>query len=182
MTPETVKERHAAGGSWKSGAHGDMIVSTFFKLLKSDKWADIMIEGTLKTASGNRLCDARYTDAASYWLILNAGRDLYKSADSKSFVRLQGLFGFYCYMTNSMVHRQNDAPVFAAGMSGGYENLTFQADVAGFRGYLNNGDRPLVLRTKLNYEYRKNLLSLRYRHGINDCLYDTFSIGYIRCF
>ncbi len=181
-TQAIVDERHAAGRYWKNGAHGDVIVSSFYKLLKSDKWADITVEAALKTASGNRVVDARFTDAASYWFDINIGRDIYKNADRTSFIRLQGLVGFYCWMTNDIVHRQNDALTYSVGISGGHKNLTVQADMAGINGYEDNGDRPLLLRTKLNYEYKKNILSLRYKHGINDYLYDTFSLAYIRCF
>ncbi|MDR1525397.1 MAG: hypothetical protein LBS79_09140 [Tannerella sp.] len=181
-TQETVEERHAAGRYWESGAHGDIVISSFYQLLRSERWADIMIEATLKTASGNRLADARYTDAATYWFNLNAGRYLYKSPGEQYSLRIQGLCGFYCWMTNDIVHRQNDAVLYAAGISGLYGNFTFNADIAGFYGYKNNGDRPLQLRTKLNYEYRENILSFRYRHGMKDSLYDSFSLAYIRCF
>jgi hypothetical protein len=182
MTPETVLERHAAGPSWKDGANGDVVFSSFYQLLRNSKRVGLLFEATMKTASGNRIADARYTDAASYWFDLNAGYNLYKSADSLSFINMQALAGFYCWETNDIAHRQNDALLYSAGMSGGYKNLTIYADIAGFHGYANNGDRPLVLRTKLNYEYRKNILSFRYKHGIHDYLYDTFSLAYIRCF
>ena len=182
MTQETANERNTAGTSWKEGAHGDMVVSFFYNVFQDSKLADVMLEAALSTASGNRLADARYTDAATYWFDVNMGRYLYKNADSTAFIRVQGLAGFYCWMTNSIVHRQNDAFLYAAGMSGGFKNLTVYADLAGFYGYLNEGDRPLVLRTKLNYEYRKNIISFRYKHGIHDYLYDTFSASYIRCF
>jgi hypothetical protein len=182
MTVETVEERHAAGTCWDNGAHGDVIVSSFYQLLKSEKQADIMLEATLKTASGNRLADARFTDAAAYWFSVNIGRNLYKRPDDKFHIRIQGLAGFYCWMTNDMVHRQNDAFTYAAGISGALKNLTFKADMAGIYGYENNGDRPLQLRTGLNYKYEKNILSFRYKHGMKDALYNTFSLGYIRCF
>ena len=182
MTPETVKERHAAGTSWANGAHGDIIVSSFYQLLRNEKWIDIMVEASIKTASGNRLADARYTDAASYWFNMNLGRDLYNSADENSFIRLQGYAGFYCWMTNDLVHRQNDAAAYSIGISGAHSNLFVAADIAGIYGYKNNGDRPLQLRTKINYEYRKNIISLRYKHGMKDYLYDSYSIAYIRCF
>jgi hypothetical protein len=181
-TQETVEERHAAGRYWENGAHGDVIISSFYQLLKSEKWADIMLEATLKTASGSRLVDARFTDAASYWFNVNIGRCLYKNTEHKSYIRAQGLAGFYCWMTNDMVHRQNDAFIYSAGISGAYKNITLNADIAGLHGYKNNGDRPLQLRTKLNYEYRKNILSFRYKHGMKDALYNTFSLAYIRCF
>jgi len=182
MTPETVAERHAAGQSWNEGARGDVIVSSFYKLFKDNKWADILCEATLKTASGNRLADARHTDAASYWFDFNIGRFLMKNTDASSFIRIQGLAGFYCWMTNDIVHRQNDAFLYAAGLSLGYKNLTVQADIVGFKGYLNNGDRPLILRSMLNFTCKKNRLSLRYKQGVHDFLYDTWSLAYIRCF
>ena len=183
MTPETVAERHAAGTSWKTGAHGDVLVSAFCQLLKSEKWADIMLEGTLKTASGNRTADARYTDASAYWFNINIGRNLYMNADKTTSLRIQGLAGFYCWeRANDQVHRQNDAITYSAGLSGIYQNLSANADIVGIRGYKNNGDRPLQLRTKVNYEYRKNILSFRYKHGMKDSLYDSFSLAYIRCF
>ena len=182
MTPETVTERHAAGTSWKHGANGDVVFSSFYKLFKNNTRAGLLFEASFKTASGNRVADARYTDAATYWFDLNAGYYVYKSADCLKFVSLQALSGFYCWMTNNIVHRQNDALLYSAGINAGYNNLTLQADITGFHGYKNNGDRPLVLRTKLNFEYRKNILSFRYKHGMNDNLYNTCSLAYIRCF
>jgi hypothetical protein len=178
-TQATVEERHAAGRYWENGAHGDVVVNACYQLLRRG-WADVTVEATLKTASGNRLADARFTDAAAYWFDLNAGRKLY--AGDNCSIRLNGLLGFYCWMTNDLVHRQNDALVYSLGPEGKYCNFSFAADIAGLYGYENKGDRPLQIRTKLEYEYRNNALSFRYRHGIKDALYDTFSIGYVRYF
>jgi len=182
MTQETADERHAAGRSWKYGAHGDIIISSLYQLLPNNKWVDMLLEASMKTASGNRIYDARYTDAVTYWFDFNAGFNLFKSADSKSHLRLQGFGGFYCWMTNNLSQRQNDAYLYSAGLNGKLKNVTVQADFFGFHGYLNNGDRPFVLRTKLNYEYKKNILSFRFKHGIKDYFYNTFSGAYIRCF
>jgi hypothetical protein len=85
-------------------------------------------------------------------------------------------------MTNDMVHRQNDAFLYAGGLSAGYKNVLASADYAGLYGYQHMGDRPGVFRFKVNYELKKNILSLRYRHGMKDLLYDTYSVAYIRCF
>lgn len=181
-TAAVAEERHAAGTSWKTGAHGDVVVSSLYQVLSSKKWADIMVEATLKTASGNRLPDARYTDAATYWFNINAGRNLYESGDNKTALRIQGLMGFYCWMTNDMIHRQNDALAYAVGLSGKYQMITFSTDIGGIYGYKNNGDRPLKLRTKLNFEHKKNILSLRFNHGMKDNLYDCLSVAYVRYF
>ncbi|MDR0845271.1 MAG: hypothetical protein LBN71_08620 [Tannerella sp.] len=182
MTPETVAERYAVGTESPIGTHGDFIISSFYQILKSDKWCDVVIDVSLKTASGNRLCDARYTDAAAYWFNLTAGRNLYQNPENNASVRLQGMAGFYCWETNDLIHRQNDAFLYGIGISGSLKNLSLAADYTGFQGYNDNGDRPTSLRTKINYEYKKNILSFRFRHGITDFLYNSYSIAYIRCF
>jgi hypothetical protein len=182
-TSDAVRdERHAIEKRPPIRCYGDAVISSFYRILRSDRWFDATVSSSLKTASGGRLCDARYTDAAAYWFDLTAGRDLVRSTDRSAFIRLQAMVGFYCWMTNNMVHRQNDATLFGAGLSAGYRNLLFACDYSGFDGYRNEGDYPVAFRYKLNYEYKKNILSLRYRHGMKDNIYDFYSVGYIRCF
>lgn len=182
MTPETRDERFAVETESPIPCHGDLVFNAFFQVLESKKWADVMISANIKTASGGRLCDARYTDAASYWFDVTVGRDLFQSADSHWKLRAQAMAGFYCWMTNDLIHRQNDAPLYGGGLTANYRNFELQTDLSGFHGYKKNGDQPLVLRNRLTYEFKKNIISFRYNHGINDWLYDSFSLGYIRCF
>ncbi|MDR1601603.1 MAG: hypothetical protein LBS42_04145 [Tannerella sp.] len=182
MTRETADERHAYATESPITCYGDLIVNTYFQLLRNERWCDIMLDINLKTASGGRLCDARYTDAAAYGFNLTFDRNLYRNAARTFALRVQGKGGFYCWMTNDMVHRQNDAVFYAAGVSAAYRRAALSVDCSGFSGYENNGDRPAVLRAKFNFEYRRNILSLRFRHGMKDFLYDTYSVAYIRCF
>ncbi len=182
MTPETRDERNAVETESPISYNGDIVINTFFQVLESEKWADIMVSLNLKTASGGRLCDARFTDAAAYWFDLTAGRDLVKSPDGNASLRIQGMVGFYCWMTNDIVHRQNDAISYGVGFTGKYKDFTLTTDLSGFYGYEDNGDKPLVWRNNLKYEFKKNVISLRYNHGMKDSLYDTYSLGYIRCF
>ncbi|MDR1981719.1 MAG: hypothetical protein LBQ39_08915 [Tannerellaceae bacterium] len=182
MTPETRDERNAVDTESPISYNGDVVICAFFQVVKSEKWVDAMISLNLKTASGGRLCDARFTDAAAYWLDVTAGRDLLKNSAGDASLRLQAMAGFYCWMTNDVVHRQNDAISYGAGLTGVYRNMTLSTNLSGFYGYENNGDRPLLWRNNLQYTYRNNCISLRYNHGIKDYLYDTYSIGYIRYF
>ncbi|MCC8096906.1 MAG: hypothetical protein LIP05_17220 [Tannerellaceae bacterium] len=182
LTSETRDERSAVETESVDGYHGDVIVTSYFQILKSEKWADVMASANLKTASGGRLCDARFTDAASYWFDLTAGKNLYTNVENNVSFRMQAMIGFYCWMTNDRVHRQNDALSFGIGYTGTYKGFTLSSDLSGFRGYENNGDKPLILRNDLRYEYRKNILSFHYDHGMRDRLYESYSIGYIRCF
>lgn len=182
MTPETRDERSAVELTPPIKCFGDLIATTYVQVVRSEKWADVMVSLNLKTASGGRLCDARFTDAASYWFDITAGRTLLKSADESMSLRIQAMVGFYCWMTNNTVHRQNDAISYGGGISGIYKSFTLNTDLSGIKGYKNNGDRPMAIRTKLNYEIKKNIISFRYRHGLQDDLYDRYSLAYIRCF
>mgnify|MGYP006978897208 CR=1 FL=1 len=182
MSPEVRDERYAVELKSPIVCRGDVIFNFYFQALRSEKWMDIVVSANLKTASGGRLCDARYTDAASYWFDANLGRTLWKRKDVNASIRVQALAGFYCWMTNLDDNRQNDAVCYGGAVSGAWKNLSARCDLVGFRGYLNNGDRPLLLRTKLEYEIKKNIISFRYRHGLHDFLYDSYSLAYIRCF
>ncbi len=182
LTPETRDERFATATESPISYNGDVIFSTFFQLLRSPKWVDIMLSLNLKTASGGRLVDARFTDAASYWFDTTVGRKIYEDITRKASISVQGLAGFYCWMTNDRVHRQNDAIHYGIGFTAKLQNITLQSDFSGFHGYEGNGDRPMVIRNNLTYEYKKNGLSFRYYHGMKDRLYETYTLGYIRYF
>lgn len=182
-TSEAVRdERHAVDVKSPIGCHGDILLNFYYQVWSSEKWLDIIASANLKTASGNRLCDARYTDAVSYWFDVNFGRNLWESYNKQFNVRLEGLLGFYCWMTNLEMNRQNDAFLYGTALSAKCRNFTAKLDYVGFKGYLKNGDRPMLLRARLAYEVKKNIISFRYRHGLQDFQYDTFSLGYIRCF
>lgn len=184
LTPETRDERHAVETKLPSNEKycGDVIISSFFQLYRS-KWIDFLAGANLKTASGGRVCDARFTDGVTYWFDLHAGSTVWTSVNKRATVRLHALTGFYCWMTNDLVHRQNDAILYGGGITGNWHDLNMMIDVIGFHGYKHNGDSPLSLRTNFTYAVRKlNLFTFRFRHGIHDNLYDSYSLAYIRRF
>ena len=182
LSEEIGEERSTAELKQPVVCRGDIVLNFYYQILRSERWMDIVVSANLKTASGGRLCDARYTDAATYWFDVNLGRDLWKRTDINASLRVQALAGFYCWMTNDVVHRQNDAICYGVGLQGTYRAFSLDCDFSGLRGYYDDGDKPMALRTKLNYEFKKNIISFRYKHGMKDNLYDSFSLGYIRCF
>lgn len=182
-TSETVRdERHAVEVAPPIPCFGDVIVNCYYQLLQSEKWADIVISANIKTASGGRLCDARFTDAASYWFDAGIGRDLWRSEADGATFRMDILAGFYCWMTNDMEHRQNDAVCYGAGLAATWKHLYLKCDVVGFKGYRHNGDSPLLFRSKLEYDIKNNVVSFRYKTGFHDYLYNSYSLAYIRRF
>ena len=182
MSPEVRDERYAVELKSPIVCRGDVIFNFYFQALRSEKWMDIVVSANLKTASGGRLCDARYTDAASYWFDANLGHTLWKRKDVNASIRVQALAGFYCWMTNDVVHRQNDAFCYGAGVLGTYRGLSLDCNYAGFRGYRNNGDKPGVLRIKMSYGIGRNIISYQYKYGVKDFCYNSYSLAYIRCF
>ncbi len=182
-TSEAVRdERNAVDVKPPIPCFGDVIVNCYYQVLRNPKWADILISANIKTASGGRLCDARFTDAASYWFDAHIGRDLWKNAAEDCSIRFSVMGGFYCWMTNDMGHRQNDAICYGGGLSATVKHLYAECDLVGFKGYLHNGDRPLLFRSKLEYDLKNNVISLRYKTGLHDYLYDSYSVAFIRKF
>lgn len=178
-TEELRIERYAANTKpTGKGCHGDIVFNSKYQLLENEKWFDAILCAGLKTASGNKLSDARFTDAASYWFHINFGKDLYKSNENREYLRVVAIGGFYCYMTNRQANRQNDAWMAGGGIKYRYQNIYFDADVRGFEGYWNNGDEPLLFHTKFRYQFKKHSLYARYQYGMNDYIYRTFSLGY----
>jgi hypothetical protein len=179
-TREEADRRHAIDVRNSGPAYsGDVVVSSTYRLLESDDWFDALLYLGLKSASGARLCDARFTDAATYWVGADVGRELAWNAAGTCWLRISAAGGFYCWMTNSLVQRQNDAFQYGAGLSSRLGNFYFGTDVSGFSGYLNNGDHPVILRNQLQYDLHDNVISLRYNIGLRDFLYRTFSVGLI---
>ncbi len=177
-------ERHAANNTPANGdpCYGDVTFITTFQLLESEKWLDATFSLGLKTAGGNMLVDARYTDAASYWINVNAGKDIVRSENKDRYLRIVGMGGFYCYMTNSKVHRQNDAWMAGGGLKSRLRNVCWDADLRGFAGYWHEGDQPLLFHTRLQYNYKHHSFYFRYQYGVHDYLYRTYSGGYIFSF
>ncbi len=182
-TSEAIRiERNASRTDPSSEVHGDIMVIAMFQLLKSKKWLDAELSAGLKTGSGNMLVDARYTDAANYWFDIHAGRNLFSNEKERLNLRLAVMGGFYCYMTNSLIHRQNDAWMLGGGLKAQVKNMFLDADIRGFEGYWNQGDQPMLFHTKLKYAYKNHAIYFRYQEGLHDYIYQTYSGGYVFSF
>jgi hypothetical protein len=181
MTPQTRDYRHAAELSSPISYAGDVVITASYQLLDHHPTCpDLMLNVALKTASGGRLADARFTDAAAYWLDLTAGRTLFTSP--RASLRLQAMAGFYCWMTNDAVHRQNDALLYGVGFSAQLLHLHLTSDLSGFYGYLNDGDRPLHFRNSLAYNFPRNSIAFLFTFGMASRLYDSFALSFTHIF
>ena len=92
--------------------------------------------------------------------------------------------GFYSwqlyYNTDGILYHQNDALLYGAGLIFNKKKIKIEGCIAGYAGYVNIKDSPMVLRlkTELVFGNVKGVLGLQ--HGVReDFDYTTLSFGVI---
>ncbi|GAA4848289.1 hypothetical protein [Algivirga pacifica] len=147
MSQELMLERNAYWNFEElNDSRGDIIVESHFQVLdwKKKKIKAIARVG-LKTASGGNREMARHTDAPAYYFDLSTRKSW--NTGSGWEIGVDGNLGFYAWQLVHRIREQNDAYLygiqFSAKQKGTWE---MQSSLAGYFGYLDNGDRPLVWR------------------------------------
>ncbi|MDP2424338.1 MAG: hypothetical protein U1C46_01800 [Bacteroidales bacterium] len=162
-------ERRARNLHVEGFATSDINVTSYFTLLRGSRWPDMVLRINVRTASGTRLADARHTDAPGYFFDLTFGKTLpRKDATSSHQWRFYSMLGFYAWQTGFSLYRQNDAFLFGAGSQLKVQKHTFSTELAGYLGYLQLRDDPIVLRVIYEYNLTKNSFRLKYQKGLND--------------
>ncbi|MDZ4808290.1 MAG: hypothetical protein SGI96_08460 [Bacteroidota bacterium] len=158
---------------YKKKTVGDVVASTTIQLFqkKRDK-IQLALRLGIRMPSGGLLTMARYADVPSYWIDIGGGLP-FKNSNWKWI----GMAGFLVWQTNIEKHRQNDAILFGSGFEWNKKGLRLQAYGAGYSGYLNNGDRPTLVR--VNIEKRKNnkVYIFRLQQGLHDFAYFSAEAG-----
>lgn len=172
--------RAARTRSGKGSAGGDIYFSTQISLVKDkSSWPDVALELACRTASGTRLRDARYTDAAGYFFDLSFGKSITLDTEKKRSLRLYAMGGFYTYQTYDIENLQNDCVLYGLGANLDFTRFSFDQQFAGYAGYLHNGDHPAVYRAALRWKHAHVDWKLIYQWGLNDFPYQTLRAGVI---
>ncbi|MBN1340285.1 MAG: hypothetical protein JXA03_13230, partial [Bacteroidales bacterium] len=165
MDTATVIERRGRHQNGSGVAAGDIHISTFFRIIRNHRAPDLVLGIHIKTASGNKLSDARHTDFPGYWFDLSAGKDLGLGANRHSSLRLFATTGFFVWQTNLDNNPQDDAFLFGAGADARLGKVTISGSLDGYLGYFGNRrmvsgnvqrpveykDRPVVIRSSVSY-------------------------------
>ncbi|NQT77944.1 MAG: hypothetical protein HQ565_09540 [Bacteroidetes bacterium] len=176
MDTITRDERRGRDLDARGFAAGDLYIATLIQLLRDHgQWPDLLLGITMRTASGGNLGNARYTDAPGYFFDLSAGKS-FKAGDKLS-LRPYMMLGFYVWQTNRDDYRQNDAFLYGAGISLYGNSFECNAKFGGYKGYIGNGDAPMVLRANTIYKLKKTDLKLTFQQGIKDFSYSSLSMG-----
>lgn len=175
-------QRFSRNYEGKGFASGDLYIGTQIQLLRDYRgWPDVLLGINIRTASGNEFGSARFPDSPGYYFNLSLG----KSFAIKNFffntLRLYSDFGFYAWQTNLEAHFQNDAFLYGGGIQLNSKAFAITNEVGGLYGYLNNGDRPIVYRFRLQTVSLKAInFSLQFENGFHDYNFRSlrFSVFY----
>ncbi len=170
-------ERFSRDRDGKGFAFGDFYFSTLVQISKDRKFPNTLFRFAAKTASGNQLEAARYTDSPGYFFDLSFSKPLIKKSDRV--FRPFTMLGFYSWQTNDELNLQNDAFLYAIGTDYLIQEWRFSTSLAGYSGYKNRRDRPVQINFDVRKKLRKNALRLQYLHGLRDWEYRTVRFSFI---
>lgn len=173
----TRDQRAARTKNGKGGAGGDIYFYSNFQLIRNQKYfPDILLQVAFRTASGTNLRNARYTDGPGYFFDISAGKNY---NIKKSILRLYFMGGFYDYQTYDLQHLQNDCILYGLGADINFKRVIISQSLAGYSGYLDIGDKPLVFRASLRIKNPHFDWKVSYQWGLNDYSYQRFRVSLI---
>jgi len=192
MDSSTVYERRARNMSGEGYAFGDVYFGTIIQIVRNRRFPDMALRLAFRTASGNELSSARYTDAAGYFFDISVGKDIKFDQKFINNIRLYGMAGFYVWQMNMTNNMQDDAFLFGLGIDVSSKHLTLTNTIDGYLGYMGNRelfivkkdepvvfkDQPIIYRLKLTRTIKDIDLALQYQLGIHDFNYQTFSLSF----
>ncbi len=171
----TIRNARFARDQYPKGyASGDLLVEMNALLYENDR-AELLFNIGLKTASGSQFRNARYTDSPAYYFDLSYHSEKIINADFKIDAGL--LMGLYVWQTYMVNNRQNDAILAAATFQLHYKDYCLQNDIRGFKGYLGNGDQPLLYSLKLVRKWNSLQLSISQQIALHDYPYHTAQLA-----
>lgn len=174
-SPEIREMRRVRSQDSKGFAAGDVYLSTLIQVAKDHpKLPDIVLNMTMRTASGVRLKDARFTDTPGYYFDVSASKTYERGLWT---IRPHVLGGFYVWQTYDPKYRQNDAIQFGGGLDLEKGDFSIKQTVGGYWGYVGNGDFPIVYSAEFEKTFKKFKLLFRYQYGIRDFPFQGLRLG-----
>ena len=171
-------------GNTSGNASGDIYVQTRILLLKEKKYLpNIILNTTLKTASGTNFPQRRYFDTPGYYFDIEAGKSIYTKNTFINEIRAVANYGFLCWETTEST--QNDAPMYGGKVIIGNRFWKLENTLSGYNGWMHSnplygvdyGDNPLVYSLKLSLSTIKITYFGQYQYGINDFPYNQIRLG-----
>ena len=184
VTEHISLQRDMANGTTTGKASGDFYVQTRIRLLNEKKYVpSIILNSTLKTASGTNFNERRYFDTPGYYFDVEAGKSIYTKSRFIKEIRGVANLGFLCWETTNST--QNDAPMYGGKIILGNSVWKLENTLSGYWGWMHTnshyspgyGDAPLVYATKFTIMSKKIDYFAQYQFGIKDFPYHQLRVG-----
>lgn len=185
LSDEIMIARNIETGKNKGRVNGDIYVQTRILLLsEKTKNPAIILNSTLKTASGTGFKERRYFDTPGYYFDIEIGKSYILNTKWLDEIKWVANLGFICWETTNST--QNDAPLYGAKLIIRKKQFKWENTIAGYWGWMHThpsygsdyGDAPLIFGTILNYKKNKITYFGKYQYGINDFPYHHFGAGF----
>ena len=185
VTPELSAYR-GMNGNLSGKSNGDFYVQTRISILKEKKITPaIIINSTLKTASGTNFIQRRYFDTQGYYFDVEFAKSIYTKSKFINEIRTVGNLGFLCWETSNS--SQDDAQMYGIKLIIGNNTWKFDNSLAGYKGWIHTnkklnpsgdyGDVPLIFASKLTIKNKNIDYFAQYQYGINDFPYHQLRLG-----
>lgn len=181
---EEIFSKRRMEGNLTGKASGDFYVQTRISLLTEKKYApSVILNSTLKTASGTNFEQRRYFDTPGYYFDVEAGKSFYTKSKLLNEIRLVANVGFLCWETTNST--QNDAPMYGIKFILGNGRWKIDNTLSGYWGWMHTnpkygadyGDAPLVYAAKFTVLKGYMDYFAQYQHGIHDFPYHQLRMG-----
>ena len=173
-TSNWLKDQRYA--SSKNGfAKGDIYFGALFNILhQPENNFYLALNFLTKTASGNKLEDARHFNSPGYIFDLTAQQELFPSFMAK--ITLSGYLAFLAWQ--SQFNQQNDAVGFAVKVQSPFNKIKYGVEYAAYFGWQKKKDRPMVLRFEGILPQKNSFdLFVRYSYGLQDQIKHSLAFG-----
>jgi hypothetical protein len=157
-------------------AVGDIYVQTRFSVLSETEMRPaVVVNSTLKSASGNEFKARRHYDTPGYYFDMEVVKSLPLDGKHLKSIRFAANLGFLCWETTNSV--QNDAYMYGSAIILSSKQLDVETAIGGYSGWMNNGDKPVVVSSKLIGRTAVADIFLQYKYGIRDWRYHHLAAG-----
>ncbi len=195
LSPAIRDKRKVRNAEPKGFTGGDLTFGTTIQLVKGkEQFPDVVFGMYCRTASGEKLEDARYTDTPGYFFDINFGKDINNIPEVFDNVRWFASIGFKAWQAGLDNYLQNDALTAGLGFMIEHNKFEIQNHLAGYFGYLGmknypvvedstkpyyyDGDQPVVYRLILTRQVNNTKIKFMYQLGLHDFEYNSFSFGF----
>ena len=185
VTDRVSTVRDMLNGNISGKANGDIYFQTRIRVLNEKKNApSIILNATLKTASGTNHLERRYFDTPGYYFDAEIGKSFYTKGSFISEIRAVANVGFMSFETERQ-STQDDAPLYGGKIILGNDTWKLENSLSGYWGWMhtnasygfNYGDAPMVYAAKISKITKNITYFAQYQSGLHDFPYQQVRVG-----